>query len=115
MALALLLALQTAAAPPPPMARVDFDLAKLEPSEADPLFCGQGKGDEIVVCGRVRRPEQRFWPDELPEWPDDDSYKLGRAAVHLGDGADAGLMFSPVEFPGGGMSNRMMVTFHFKF
>lgn len=113
MRLGLLLALQMAT--PPPMARIDFDLAKIA-SPAEARACETGGGaDAIVVCARIRRPVNRFSPEEMEELARLYAERPIRAGVDLGGGAGAGLDFSPTVLPGSVVSNRTMVTLKLPF
>lgn len=111
----LLLALQTADPAPAPIARIDFDLARVQPAEADPFACDEGGGDEIIVCGRVRRPVDRFTSEEMEELARRYAEGPPRAAMDLGDRMAGSLDFSPTVLPGNVVSNRMMVTVKLPF
>jgi hypothetical protein len=105
-ALALLLALQAAAAAPSGAIALDFDLAKLRPAEDDPEFrraCRGRDPTEIVVCGR--RPG--------PDYPIEEMERLFRekpvrAEWDIGGGAQARVFVDQVEMPGGQVSKRIM-------
>ncbi|HEY0111569.1 MAG TPA: hypothetical protein VGB59_00295 [Allosphingosinicella sp.] len=103
MPLALLLTLQAAAAAPapPPLANVEFDLARHKPREGE---C-EGGGGEIVVCGRR---------------PGGGGYRYGKWARIFAEGplvaetsifgtAKARAYVEGVGLPGGFQSNRVMV------
>lgn len=110
--------LQAAALPPTagPIARIDFDLAKVTPSEPDPWACEDADGEEIVVCGIQRRaPVDRFTAEEMEALARRYAEAPPRAAMDLGGGAAGSFDFAPTPVPGGLISNRMMVTVKMPF
>ena len=109
MPLALLLSLQAAAAPAPPSAPVDFDLAKYRPSP--PEGCGAAIGAEIVVCGR--RPRQSLNPD--PELARRYQTAPVKAEIGIGGGAVARSFVESVEMPRGAVSKRLMIGIKLPF
>lgn len=84
----LLLALQAGAAQgaPPPIARIDFDLARVEPFDPAEIgrlaiwaeACGTEQSDDIVVCGR-RGAGDRHRPGPLLPDPPTAMDELGDA------------------------------------
>ncbi|HEU0099437.1 MAG TPA: hypothetical protein VFQ67_11765 [Allosphingosinicella sp.] len=106
MSLALLLALQSAA-PAEPLA-IDFDLARVKPS--DPCETGTGGGSDIVVCGR--RPRGDY---DLEKW--ERVFRTGPllAEKGIGPGAVVRAYGESVGMPGGQVSKRAMVGVRVKF
>ncbi|HEX8238234.1 MAG TPA: hypothetical protein VF574_00660 [Allosphingosinicella sp.] len=109
MSLALLLALQSApaaAAGRPP--RIDFDLARVKPS--DPCETGAGGGSDIVVCGR--RPGKDY---DLEKW--ERVFRTGPllAEKGIGPGTVVRAYGESVGMPGGQVSKRALVGVRIKF
>jgi hypothetical protein len=102
MALGLIMALQAAAAVPPYMMPVPFDLAKVKPAEDG--GCARGEGGEIVVCGR--RALNRDIPVEELERRYRE--KPVRAEIGLGGGAAGRAYLDQAEMPQGQISRRIM-------
>jgi hypothetical protein len=101
MSLALLLALQ--AAPPAsagPILPVEFDLARVRPS--DPCATGGG-GSDIVVCGR--RPKNF----DFEKWERVFKTDPPLAEKSIGRGAVARAYVESVPMPAGQVSKRAMV------
>ena len=101
MALAVLLALQAAAPAPPAAAPIDFDLARVKPS--DP--CAGGATSEIVVCGR--RPGRGDY--DLEAWEKVFREKPLIAEIGVGGGAKARAYVESAPMPQGQVSKRAMV------
>jgi hypothetical protein len=116
MSLTLLLALQTAAPPPPPLvAPIDFDLARYRIEGSSLALpgrdCAGGAGAAIVVCGR-RRSGGAYPMEEMER-----RYAQGPLVAEIGlTGAMRGRAYvESVEFPGGQVSNRVMVGIRLPF
>jgi hypothetical protein len=112
MALALLLAFQTAASVPLAVPS-DFDLAKVKASE-DPdqrRACRGGDSAEILVCGR-RRPGNDYPFEEMERLFRE---KPIRAEVGIGGGATARAYVDQVEMPQGQVSKRIMIGIKMPF
>ncbi|HEX8124522.1 MAG TPA: hypothetical protein VF548_02970 [Allosphingosinicella sp.] len=107
MSLALLLALQTAPPPPALPPALEFDLAKVKPS--DPCESG-GRGSDIVVCGR--RPRADY---DLEKWARIFATEPLLAEKGIGPGAVARAYGESVGMPGGQVSTRAMVGVKIKF
>ena len=107
MNLALLLALQTAPQAPsaPPM--IEFDLAKVKPS--DPCE-SSSSGSDIVVCGRRRGADY-----DLEKWARIFATEPLLAEKGIGPGAVARAYGESVGMPGGQVSKRAMVGVKIKF
>jgi hypothetical protein len=113
MALALVIALQAAAAGPaaaaappvPGVAAVDFDLAEVNRRQQAEAGCRQGQAGEIVVCGR--RPGGGDYPME--KW--ERIFREGPlvAEKDIGGGAVARAYVEQVEIGAGQVSKRAMV------
>lgn len=101
MALLLLLALQAA---PPALPAIDFDLARLRPPDARPSQ-SEGDGAQIVVIGRRPPPNAYRLPELTGRWQE----RPVRAETSLGGGAMARAYVERVEFPGGQISQRVMI------
>jgi hypothetical protein len=101
MALLLLLALQATA---PALRAIDFDLARLRAPDARPSQ-GEGEGAQVVVIGRRPPPNAYRLPDLTGRWQE----RPVRAETSLGGGAVARAYVESVEFPGGQISQRVMV------
>jgi hypothetical protein len=115
MSLALMLALQAAAAPPAPLvAPIDFDLARYRSGEPGLALPGRdcaGGGAAIVVCGR-RRSGGAYPLEEMERL-----FGSRALVAETGlTGAMRGRAFvESVEFPGGQISNRIMVGIKLPF
>jgi hypothetical protein len=107
MKLALLLALQSAPQAPAAPLPLDFDLAKVKPS--DPCRTG-GAGSDIVVCGR--RPGGTY---DLEKWERVFRTDPLLAEKSIGPGAVARAFVESVPMPGGQVSKRAMVGIKVKF
>ena len=106
MRMALLMALQAAGTPAPPaMSGIDFDLAKVRPSETARGRCVGRDPDEIVVCGR--RPGGAAYP--LEEMARLFEPKPIVAEASIGGGAIAKSYVESVEMPNGEISKRIMI------
>lgn len=101
MRLALLLALQGSPEAPVAPIAIDFDLARLKPS--DPCATG-GAGSDIVVCGR--RPRADF---DMEKWERVFAISPLLAEKGIGPGAVARAYVESVGMPGGQVSKRAMV------
>ena len=107
MSLALLLALQTAPQPPALPPALEFDLAKVKPS--DPCESG-GRGSEIVVCGR--RPRGDY---DMEKWARIFRTDPLVAEKGIGPGSTIGAYVDSVPMPGGQVSKRALVGIKVKF
>jgi hypothetical protein len=107
MSLALLLALQTAAQAPALPPAIEFDLAKVKPS--DPCRSGGG-GSDIVVCGR--RPRGDY---DIEKWARIFATEPLVAETAIGRGAVARAYSESVAMPGGQVSKRAMVGIKLPF
>ena len=105
MNLALILALQAAAAQPAPtLASIDFDLARFRPVEFGLARCDRADPSAILVCGRRTRgayPLDRMALEFEPERIVAETGLIGNLNGYIGVEA--------VEFPGGQVSNRAMI------
>jgi hypothetical protein len=109
MALLLLLALQAAA---PALTAVDFDLARLRAPDARPSQgAGEDEGAQVVVIGRRPPPNAYRLPELAGPWAE----RPVRAEISLGGGAVARAYVESVEFPGGQVSQRVMVGIRLPF
>ena len=106
MSLALLLALQSAPQPPAAPLAIDFDLAKVKP--ADPCK-SDGRGSDIVVCGRRARDY------DMEKWTRIFETEPLKAEVGIGGGGVARAYVESVAMPGGQVSKRAMVGVKLKF
>ena len=110
MALVFLLALQ-AAAPPPALGAIDFDLARVRPAEFGLDGAGRTRGCDradsstIVVCGR--RPSGVGYP--LQEWARIFEPRPIVAETRLTGNLSGRAYVESVAFPNGEISNRVMV------
>ena len=115
MSLALMLVLQAAAAPPAPLvAPIDFDLARYQadgPSLARLRDCAAGAPAAIVVCGR-RRSGGAYPMEEMERL-----YARGPLVAETGliGNARARAYVESVAFPGGQISNRVMIGIKLPF
>jgi hypothetical protein len=118
MALALMIALQAAAAAPAPasvrgIAPIDFDLASLRAGQTDPLGrprgCASGESAAILVCGRrggaypLEEMTRRYAPERIVAETRLFGNFTGRAYVES------------KEIAPGQVSNRMMVGIRLPF
>jgi hypothetical protein len=108
MSLALMLALQSApqASAAPPL-QVDFDLARVKPS--DPCATGAA-GSDIVVCGRRPRGDYDF-----EKWERLFRTKPLLAETSIGGGAVANVSLESAGMPDGRIAKRIMVGVKLKF
>lgn len=107
MRLAMLLALQASPEAPAPPLAIDFDLARVKPS--DPCETGGG-GSDIVVCGR--RPSADF---DLEKWERVFRTAPLVAEKGIGPGAVIRAYAESVGMPDGQISKRAMVGVKIKF
>jgi hypothetical protein len=107
MSLALLLALQSAPQPPAAPLGMEFDLAKVKPS--DPCRSG-GSGSDIVVCGR--RPRGDY---DMEKWARIFATEPLLAEKGIGPGAVVRAYGESVAMPDGQVSKRAMVGVRVKF
>ena len=107
MRLALLLALQTAPQAPALPPALEFDLAKVKPS--DPCESGGG-GSDIVVCGR--RPRGDY---DIEKWARIFAAEPLVAEKGIGPGSTIGAYIDSVPMPGGQISKRALVGIKVKF
>ena len=107
MPLLLLLVLQAAA---PALPAIDFDLARLRAPDARPSQ-DAGDGAQVVVIGRRPPPNAYRLPDLTGRWQE----RPVRAETSLGGGAVARAYVESVEFPGGQISQRVMVGIRMPF
>lgn len=114
MSLALLLALQAAAAPagvepadwaPGPVAALDFDLARYRPAGPAERGCRADDPAPIMVC--ARRPSGGAYP--MAQWARIFEVRPLRAETSLGGGAILGIHSQAAEIAPGMVSNRVMI------
>lgn len=117
MSLALMLALQAAApdAPAPAaLAAIDFDLARFRPLDLSAAMpgraCNRSDPSTIVVCGR--RTQGTYPLDEMAS-----EFEPERIVAETGliGNLTGNVRVEAVEFPGGQVSNRVMVGIRLPF
>ena len=121
MALALLIAIQAAAATPPAAVDaqipqvVDFDLARLRGADADADAiprpgCGTVDPSEILVCGR--RPASTY---PLEQWARIFALEPIRAEMRIADGLVGGVHVEQAVLDRGQVANRFMIRLRMPF
>jgi hypothetical protein len=103
MSLVTALLMQATLAPPD----IDFDLRDIPA----PAACTPGPGDEIVVCGRINPGQHR-----LPPLPDATYVEAPpRAEMKLFGDVVGSAVMEAEQFPGGVVSNRIMLKMKVPF
>lgn len=100
------LAMQAAQPTPAAAAPIDFDLARVRPTQTRVTDrCEGGASGEIVVCGRRRSPEA------VPSEEMERRYAAtpAKAQLRLGGAATASAYVDAVAMPNGEISKRIMI------